>query len=109
MKISDKFKDYDGAAAWDVVVNHVMVNRTITTLTGICFDATFVGNCLFLKGGRPGTKRADKGEYLTSKDFIRTYDICRHWDDIHTGNVKPYIKRQQTPFIALLVCAGILE
>ena len=51
MKISDKFKDADGAAAWDAVVKYVMVNRTITTLTGISFDATFVGNCLFLKGG----------------------------------------------------------
>ena len=109
MKISDKFKDADGAAAWDAVVKYVMVNRTNTTLTGISFDATFVGNCLFLKGGRPGTKRAEKGEYLTSKDFIRAYDICRDWEDIHTGNVKPFIKRQQTPFIALLVCAGNLE
>lgn len=60
-------------------------------------------------GGKPGTKRATRGEYLTAKDFIAAFDTVREWDDIHTGNVKPYIKRQQTPFIALLHCAGILE
>ena len=67
------------------------------------------GDCLYLKGGKPGTKRATRGEYLTAKDFIAAFDTVREWDDIHTGNVKPYIKRQQTPFIALLHCAGILE
>ena len=54
-------------------------------------------------------KRAVKGEYLTAKDFISVFDKVREWNDIHTGNVKTYIKRQQTPFIALLHCAGILE
>ena len=29
MKISDKFKDADGAAAWDAVVKYVMVNRNL--------------------------------------------------------------------------------
>lgn len=109
MKINDRYKNLDGKAVWEIVVEYVKSNSTITTLTGISFNATFVGSCLFLKGGRPGTKRAEKGEYLTGKDFIATYDIIRNWDDIHTGNVKPYIKRQQTPFIALLHCAGILE
>lgn len=109
MKISEKFKNADGATAWDIVVQHIQKESTVTTLTGITFNAKFVGNCLFLKGGRPGTKRAEKGEYLTAKDFIMTYDKIRDWDDIHTGNVKPLIKRQQTPFIALLHCAGILE
>lgn len=109
MKISEKFRNADGQTAWKTVVEYVQINKTITTLTGISFDAVFVGNCLFLKGGRPGTKRAVKGEYLTAKDFIAAYDIAKDWDDIHTGNIKPYIKRQQTPFIALLHCAGILE
>lgn len=109
MQIAEKYKDIDGKQAWQIVVDHVSRNNRITTLTGISFDAVFVGSCLFLKGGKPGTKRAEKGEYLTGKDFIATYDIIRDWDEIHTGNVKPYIKRQQTPFIALLVCAGILE
>lgn len=109
MKISEKFKNADGATVWDIVVQHIQKESTVTTLTGITFNAKFVGNCLFLKGGRPGTKRAEKGEYLTAKDFIMTYDKIRDWDDIHTGNVKPLIKRQQTPFIALLHCAGILE
>lgn len=109
MKIAERFKDIDGAKAWDVVVHHVIANKNITTISGITFTAKFVGNCLFLKGGRPGTKRAERGEYLTAKDFIAAFDIVKDWDDIHTGNVKPYIKRQQTPFIALLCCAGILE
>jgi len=109
MKIKEQYKDFTGAQAWEVVVHHIIANKVVTTLTGIQFNATFVGSCIFLKGGNPGTKRAEKGEYLTAKDFISTYDIIKDWDDIHTGNVKPYIKRQQTPFIALLHCAGILE
>ncbi len=109
MRIKDKYKGLDGAQIWEVIVHHVIANKTVTTLTGISFTATFVGSCIFLKGGTPGTKRAEKGEYLTAKDFITAYDIIKDWDDIHTGNVKPYIKRQQTPFIALLHCAGILE
>lgn len=46
---------------------------------------------------------------VTGKDFITAYDTVREWDEINTGNIKPYIKRQQSPFIALLHCAGILE
>lgn len=109
MRIADRYRQIDGEEAWKIVVDHIGRNKTVTTLTGIRFDAVFVGSCLFLKGGNPGTKRAEKGEYLTGKDFIATYNIIKDWDDIHTGNVKPLIKRQQTPFIALLHCAGILE
>ncbi len=109
MRIKEKYRMMDGAGIWEVIVHHVIANKTITSMTGISFNATFVGNCIFLKGGTPGTKRAEKGEYLTAKDFIAAYDIVREWDEINTGNVKPYIKRQQTPFIALLHCAGILE
>lgn len=109
MKIKENLKHLDGQQAWNTVVRHVIDNSTITTITGITFEAKFVGNCLFLKGGTPGTKRAEKGEYLTGKDFIAAYDIIKDWKEINTGNVKPYIKRQQTPFIALLHCAGIIE
>ena len=109
MKIKDGYRDFDGAMAWEVVVEYVKDHKEIITVTGKTFDATFVGSCLFLKGGTPGTKRAERGEYLTGKDFIAAYDTVRGWDEINTGNVKPYIKRQQSPFIALLHCAGILE
>lgn len=109
MKIKENYKHFDGKQAWEKVVSHVLDNKHITTVTGIVFEATFVGSCIFINGGRPGTKRAEKGEYLTGKDFIHAYDIIRNWEDINTGNVKPHIRRQQTPFIALLMCAGILE
>lgn len=109
MKIKEKYKDWDGTEIWEEVVRHVISHKEITTVTGITFNATFVGSCIFLKGGTPGTKRAERGEYLTGKDFIAAYDTVRDWEDINTGNVKPYIKRQQTPFIALLHCAGIIE
>ena len=109
MKIKENFKHFDGRMAWEHVVSHVIAHENITTMKGISFHAKFVGNCLFLKGGTPGTKRAEKGEYLTGKDFISAYDTVKDWEEINTGNVKPYIKRQQTPFIALLHCAGIIE
>ena len=72
-------------------------------------SATFVGSCIFIKGGKPGTKRSVEGEYLTGKDFIAAYDIIRTFDEINTGKVKPYIRRQQTPFMGLLFSAGIIE
>ena len=109
MKIKDIYKHIDGQHAWETVVDHVLRHRQITSVTGIVFDATFVGSCIFIKGGTPGTKRADKGEYITGKDFIHAYDMIKEWDVINTGNVKPHIKRQQTPFIALLLSTGILE
>lgn len=109
MKIRNEYRHLDGAMAWEMVVEYVKGHKEITTVTGKIFNATFVGSCLFLKGGTPGTKRAERGEYLTKKDFVTAYDTVRGWNEINTGNVKPYIKRQQSPFIALLHCAGILE
>lgn len=108
MKVKSEYIGLDGQQIWEKVVEYAKVHREITTVTGISLNATFVGSCLFLKGGRPGTKRAEKGEYLTAKDFIFAYDKVKDWEEIHTGNVKPYIKRQQTPFIALLHNAGII-
>ena len=40
---------------------------------------------------------------------VRAYDAIKSWDFINVSQVKPYIKRQQTPFIGLLVSAGIME
>lgn len=109
MKIKEEFRHFDGIQAWETVVRHVVEHGSITTVTGITLSATFVGSCIFIKGGTPGTKRYDKGEYLTGKDFIAAYNTVKDWAEINTGNVKPYIKRQQSPFIALLKCAGIIE
>lgn len=109
MRIAEIHKGIDGRQAWDTVVRHVMEHDEIMTVSGLVLCVKFVGNCIFLKGGTPGTKRAEKGEYLTGKDFIAAFDAVKDWEHINTGNVKPYIKRQQTPFIALLHCAGIIE
>lgn len=109
MRIRNEYKGLDSRRIWDIAVEYVRKTGYITTVTGIRLNAKFVGSCIFLKGGTPGTKRADKGEYLTGKDFMAAYDAVCRWDDINTGNVKPYIKRQQTPFIALLHSSGIIE
>ena len=109
MKISEKHQGIDGQKAWSIVVDYVKAHEEIMTVSGLKLTVRFVGNCIFLKGGTPGTKRADKGEYLTGKDFMAAFDAIKDWEEINTGNVKPYIKRQQTPFIALLHSAGILE
>lgn len=109
MRIKAGYKNIDGAAAWDIVVEYVKSRGSFTSVTGITYNATFVGSCIFVKGGTPGTKRAVEGEYLTGKDFVRAYDAIKSWDFINVSQVKPYIKRQQTPFIGLLVSAGIME
>ena len=109
MRIKAGYKNIDGAAAWDIVVEYVKSRGSFTSVTGITYSATFVGSCIFVKGGTPGTKRAVEGEYLTGKDFVRAYDAIKSWDLINVSQVKPYIKRQQTPFIGLLVSCGIME
>ncbi|MCM1178499.1 MAG: hypothetical protein NC115_02865 [Bacteroidales bacterium] len=109
MEIRQEYLNMGGAEIWEKVVRYVKENGSFTSVTGIPYTATFVGSCIFLKGGTKGTKRADEGEYLTGKDFIAAYDAVKNLDVINTAKVKPYIRRQQTPFIGLLVCAGIIE
>lgn len=109
MRIQKEYKDFNGEQVWEAVVRFIEQNKQVTSVTGKVFSVTFVGSCLFIKGGTPGTKRAEKGEYLTAKDFISAYDSVKDWEEINTGNVKQYIRRQQTPFIALLHCTGIIR
>lgn len=109
MKIKEQYRENDGREIWEIIISHVKENPSFTSVTGIRYSASFVGSCIFVKGGKPGTKRADEGEYLTGKDFIAAYDSVRKFPEINTSIVKPYIKRQQTPFIGLLHCVGIIE
>lgn len=109
MKIRKEYCNWDGSRVWEEVVSYVKSHETFSSVTGIPYSATFVGSCIFIKGGTPGTKRSVEGEYLTGKDFIAAYDIIRTFDEINTGKVKPYIRRQQTPFMGLLFSAGIIE
>lgn len=109
MEIRKEYLGMSGNDVWNIVVDYVRKHGSFTSVTGIRYSVTFVGSCIFVKGGSPGTKRADKGEYLTGKDFIAAYDIVKTMDKINTAKVKPYIKHQQTPFIGLLVCSGVIE
>lgn len=108
MKIRKQYREMDGKDIWEIIVSYVKEHQTFTSVTGIRYSATFVGSCIFIKGGTPGTKRAKEGEYLTGKDFIEAYDRIKDFPEINTSIVKPFIKRQQTPFIGLLYCAGIV-
>lgn len=109
MEIRKEYLGMSGAEVWEIVVDYVKRHGSFTSVTGIPYSASFVGSCIFIKGGSLGTKRATEGEYLTGKDFIAAYDIVKTLDEINTAKVKPYIKRQQTPFIGLLVCSGVIE
>lgn len=109
MEIRKEYLDKSGAEVWQIVVDYVKKHGSFTSVTGIPYSATFVGSCIFIKGGTLGTKRAKEGEYLTGKDFIAAYDVVKTLDEINTAKVKPFIKRQQTPFIGLLVCSGVIE
>lgn len=109
MRIKSEYAVMDGTGAWKMVVEYVKANGSFSSVTGIPYYAVFVGSCIFLKGGQPGTKRSSEGEYLTGKDFMAAYDAARNLEDINTGRIKPYIKRQQTPFMGLLFSAGIIE
>lgn len=107
MYIKEEYIKADGKDIWNIVVDYVIKHGKFKSVTGIPYTASFVGSCIFLKGGS-GSKRANEGEYLTGKDFIAAYDNIKTLEVINTAKVKPYIKRQQTPFIGLLVCAGVI-
>ncbi|MGN1211476.1 MAG: hypothetical protein ACI4TM_07305 [Candidatus Cryptobacteroides sp.] len=109
MRINAPFAECSGEEVWQKVVTYVKENNEFRSVTGIVYSATFVGSCIFIKGGTPGTKRADEGEYLTGKDFIYAWEQLKKLDVINTAKVRPFIKRQQTPFIGLLVCSGVLS
>ena len=109
MKIKNDFRHLDGKQAWETVIAHVMADNVVTTVTGIRLTATFVGSCIYLKCGTTGTKSEETFSFTNLTLIISAYDSVKDWEEINTGNVKPYIRRQQTPFIALLYCAGILE
>ncbi len=109
MKIKSEYSGLDGSGAWEKVVEYVRTNGSFSSVTGIPYYAAFVGSCIFLKGGQPGTRRSMEGEYLTGKDFVAAYDAAKNLENINTGKIKPYIKRQQTPFMGLLFSAGIIE
>ncbi len=108
MKIKEQYRQMDGKTIWEIIVSYVKEHQYFTSVTGISYSVTFVGSCLFVKGGKPGSKRAEEGEYLTGKDFIAAYNTVKDFPEINTAIVKPCIKRQQTPFIGLLLCCGIL-
>ena len=55
MRIKSEYRDLDGAAVWDIVVEYVKSHDSFTSVTGITYSATFVGSCIFDKGGTPGT------------------------------------------------------
>lgn len=107
MYIREEYINAEGKDIWEIVVRYVQEHGEFKSVTGIHYSATFVGSCIFLKGGS-GSKRAHEGEYLTGKDFIAAFDKVKTLDVINTAKVKPYIKRQQTPFIGLLICAGVI-
>lgn len=109
MKINAEYSGTDAGKIWDIVVGYVNRNRSFKSVTGIEYEAEFVGSCIYFIGGTPGTKRAEKGEYLTRKDFIYAYERIMGLAYIDTSTVKPLIKRQQTPFIGFLLSSGILS
>lgn len=107
--IKPEYASQSGEEVWRIVVDYVESEGAFSSVTEIRYSATFVGSCIFVKGGTPGTKRSDKGEYLTGKDFVAAYDAIRTMRDFNTNMIKPYIRRQQTLFIGLLLGAGVIS
>lgn len=109
MRIKNEYSDCTAQEIWEIVAGFVLDNGCFHSITGIDYSAKFVGSCIFFKGGKPGSQRAEKGEYLTGKDFIRAYNDIKAAGTFTIKSVKPLIKRQHTPFIGVLMSAGIIE
>ncbi len=109
MKIRDEHISKSALEVWQIIVDYVIAKGSFTYVTGINYSAKFVGSCIRVRGGSPGTKRAGRGDYLTAKDFVKAYDVLKTFEEFNTNTIKPYISRLQTPFVGLLVCAGIID
>lgn len=107
MKIDRKYQGETALRIWEMLCGHVVVHRGFHSVTGIEYRAEIRHNAIYYKGGCG--RRAAAGEYFDRTTFLRAYDLVRQLPEINTCTVKPFLNRRQTPFIGLLISAGILE
>lgn len=109
VRIKNEYAKISNLEAWDIVVSYVNMNNSFTSTTGIKYKAYASDGFINYIGGRPESKRATVGESISKQLFITAFSEVRKLDCINTKSIKPYINRQQSPFVGLLKSAGIIE
>lgn len=106
MKINRKYQRETALRIWEILCSHIETSCGFHSVSGIAYQAQVRHNAIYYKGGKG--RRAEAGEYFDRTTFLRAYDSIRGLPDINTCTVKPYVNRRQTPFVGLLLSAGIL-
>ena len=106
MKINRKYQGETALRIWETLCEYVEASRGFRSVSGIDYRAEVRHNAIFYKGGCG--RRAEAGEYFDRTTFLRAYDSICALPEINTCTVKPFLNRRQTPFIGLLLSAGIL-
>jgi hypothetical protein len=102
-------KNLTGLQAWDLVCNHIRDQKSITSVTKITYQARVSGNTTYYKGGN---RSGGDEEPMIKEDFVKAFDAIKNLDTINTytikGKMPNALYRKRTPFIAMLLSAGII-
>lgn len=95
---------------WKLVAENVASTKSFVSVSGIEYTARLINNSIMYKGGN--SKNGEEGE-LCKTDFIAAFDAIKNVEDINSNTIKKVIPtavyRKRTPFIGLLLAAGIIS
>jgi len=103
-------KNLTGFQAWEIVCDHIRLNKRITSVTKINYNSRVSGNTIFYQGGN---RSGGEEESMAKEDFIKAFDAVKHLNVINTNTIKGKIPnsiyRKRTPFIAMLLSAKLID
>lgn len=98
-----------GQQAWELVCNHIRQSNSISSVSGIIYKARESGNTIYYQGGE---RRGGEEEPMAKNDFVKAFEAIKKLNIVNTNTIKGIIPngiyRKRTPFIAMLLSAGII-
>lgn len=110
MKIKKEYINSTPEEIWDLLIEHIKVEKYFSSKTGISYTSSITASGdIYFRGG--SGKRSVDGEILKKDKFIAAYNAIEDKYNIDTGidALKNNLNRQRTPFVGLLLSTGILE
>ena len=105
-----KIAPLNGRLAWAIVSFYVSKNKSFESVSGITYEADFLDDLIQYVG-----KNRNEGmpETINMEEFVSAFDSIKSIHDINTNTIKNLLPsslyRKRTPFIGLLVSAGLLD
>ncbi len=105
-----KIVSLNGELAWAIVAFHVLQNESFHSVTNITYQARVDDDLIIYKGGN---RNNGEEEPISKGDFITGFEAIKNLEEINTNAIKELlpnaIYRKRTPFIGLLLSAGIIK